>query len=290
MKTVDWTAHSACMRRLPRHLRPFYTKFLHRWLPVGSRLAQMHQDDDTCPSCRTAAETHHHFITCNHCSRTQWITETISGLRTLLADTATNPNLKELIIQGLDATLHGHDQPELNESISPILQRLARNQQRIGWDQWLNCRVHHDWICHQDRYLKHTSQYNARSCTGKLWIQRIFHYIIRRLHTLWTLRCNDLHGLSEVRASKAIRRRTENEVRALYSMSDRLPAAYQRAFDTPLETRLQASTTHLEAYLAIHKPVISRGLKLGHAAILQCHKPITSYFPPKDQPPPEPPA
>ncbi len=107
--------------------------------------------------------------------------------------------------------------------------------------------------------------------------------------TLWLQRCTDLHGQSTTRALIAICRRVENEVRALYSLCDRLPTAYRRAFDVPVDTLLLATTTHLQAYLAVHKPLIARGLKIGHATILHCHKPMTAYFPPRPEIPPKPP-
>ncbi len=108
------------------------------------------------------------------------------------------------------------------------------------------------------------------------------------MHILWLKGCTDLHGQSTIRASIAIHCRVENEVRALYSLSDQLPTAYCHAFDIPSKTLLLTNTTHLQSYLAVRKAVIALVLKIGHVTIIRCHKPLTAYFPPKPKPPPKP--
>ena len=149
------------MRRISRDMRPFYLKFIHHWLPVGSRLAKLHQDDSTCPTCRVNAEDQLHFVICSHPSRSKWLQATIDGLNTLLKLHSTDPNLRALIVNGIHATL-STPQYQCGELSEPRLNRLVQRQNKIGWFQWLNCRVSTDWVACQDFYLKTTKQHNSR--------------------------------------------------------------------------------------------------------------------------------
>ena len=171
------------MRNLSRDICPFYLKFIHRWLAVGSRMAKMHQDDSTCPTCCVETEDHRHFLLCSHASQSQWGHATTTGLDTLLKQHSTDPDLRAMIVHGIDELLSTPNYT-CATLLNPRLHRLAQRQNKIGWSQWLNCRVSTDWAACQDFYLKATKQYNHRKRTGRLWIQRIFDFLIRRLHIL----------------------------------------------------------------------------------------------------------
>jgi len=109
-------------------------KFLHGWLPlqtcpqVTNTLAEK-----LCPSCKQQLKDMRHFLSCQHNLCKPAIHKLQQQLQTLHQKHAANPNLYQLLWQGLTVTILQHKLPNPHDHYPPQYIQIFEAQQRIGW-------------------------------------------------------------------------------------------------------------------------------------------------------------
>jgi hypothetical protein len=152
---IDWVSHGRALSRLKPH-KTTLVKYLNDILPVGK---VVHRYDPkyppscpSCPSCSAALEDREHLWTCPAISRHQWRKDCQSNMLQALNKCDTDPPLQSLLLDVLDALLHG--KPLESIPVEPMVAEVAEAQARIGWHQILKGRFVNEWKSAQDRYYK----------------------------------------------------------------------------------------------------------------------------------------
>jgi len=156
---IDWVSHGRALHRLNHH-KTTLVKYLNDILPVGK---VVHRYDPkyppSCPSCPAALEDREHLWTCPATSRHQWRKDCQSNMLQALNKCDTAPPLQSLLLDALDALLHG--KPLESIPIDPSVAEVAEMQARIGWHQILKGRFVNEWKSAQDRYYKGQTRSSA---------------------------------------------------------------------------------------------------------------------------------
>jgi Reverse transcriptase (RNA-dependent DNA polymerase) len=63
VKHIDWDNLAKAFKKKHRVEQAMLTKYLHGWLPVGTRRKMIHQGDDSCPHC-SGPENNEHLLLC----------------------------------------------------------------------------------------------------------------------------------------------------------------------------------------------------------------------------------
>jgi hypothetical protein len=65
VKHIDWDNLAKAFQTKPQVDKATITKYLHGWLPVGTRRKLIHQGDDSCPHC-SGPENNEHLLLCTN--------------------------------------------------------------------------------------------------------------------------------------------------------------------------------------------------------------------------------
>jgi len=156
---IDWVSHGRALSRLKPH-QTTLVKYLNDILPVGK---MVHRYDPkyppSCPSCSASLEDREHLWTCPAISRHQWRKNCQSNMLQALNKCDTAPPLQSLILDVLDALLHG--KPLDSIPVDPMVAEVAAAQARIGWHQILKGRFVNEWKNAQDRYYRGQTRSSA---------------------------------------------------------------------------------------------------------------------------------
>jgi hypothetical protein len=152
-------------------------------------------------------------------------------------------------------------------SLPPEYLLLLHSQRSLGTDSIMHGFFHTSWIELQHRYLglrKLPRHKNQATTTIKSWV----HLIFSRLHDLWLLRNEHLHGTSPQSLHSYKRLQLLGEVADLYAhKKGKLLASDREILSQPVEHWESQSTTTLRSFLAFAKPVaaisISQAADMG---------------------------
>ena len=60
---IDWHSLKSAVKKQTTGMKTMITKYIHGWLPTGTRSKLIHNGEDSCPQCK-CQETNEHIITC----------------------------------------------------------------------------------------------------------------------------------------------------------------------------------------------------------------------------------
>ena len=153
---IDWVSHGRALHRLSPH-RVTLVKYMNDILPIGKVVHRYNPKyPSSCPSCQTALEDREHFWTCPAISRDQWRKQCQSNMLQALNKLDTAPPLQSLLLDALDALIHG--KPVESITVHPLVKEVADAQAQVGWHQILKGRFVCEWRRAQDRY------YSGQKC------------------------------------------------------------------------------------------------------------------------------
>ena len=182
-----------------------------------------------------------------------------------MIDIDTHPELIDLLLKGLHATLNGLETATI--MVHHSVQHVADAQTAIGWKQLLKGRLATQWQVKQQEYLGARSD---EKNNGQTWATKVVAKLLEQWLDLWNLRNSDRHGRDTKSKEDAAKRQSIRELCQLYEQKDNIPANYQWIFARPLETCLQWPAYMIRAFVNAYQPIISRTLA-PHQFLLDPH-------------------
>jgi hypothetical protein len=103
--SVDWTSYSGAVANT-KTSRTFIVKLINDYLPVGKRV-RLYKPyyEAQCPSCDTPEDDRDHVFHCQAADRELWRTELLKKLAKKWRDLSTDPDLKAVMVTGLECFL-----------------------------------------------------------------------------------------------------------------------------------------------------------------------------------------
>jgi hypothetical protein len=244
---VDWDSHGVVLRNTPHEVTMI--KMIHGLLPVGARTSKYHPKySDKCPTCKTAIETTLHFYHCSTPCRRKWKSKLITTLRVKAEKLNTRPPLIDVMLEGVLLFLQGADHLDPS-TVPPPYRELVRQQNRIGWLNFLNGRWSLEWKKLQSNFCQPESG-------NSQWASQMIRTLWESIFEVWEQRNKDLHGVDAATRNAAERVVFSREIRELYLNRETFPEEFQHIFETHLDTLLGKKNYQLKNWLAIWRPVL----------------------------------
>ncbi len=133
--SIQWQIIRYALKRFKSADRRVLTKFIHEWLPLLDRHHTVRTSiDKTCPSCRQAAETVDHFLSCPHVERTSVWKELHKKLQKHQIKHTVSTVFHNLLAFGLYTARSAGTNISFHHAPCNI-QTLFEQQARLGWRQ-----------------------------------------------------------------------------------------------------------------------------------------------------------
>ena len=191
-------------------------------------------------------------MNCPAPGRVTWWKECLTNIRKHLDANDTAYPIKELLLEGLHATLH--NLPSEAMAVHPSVANVAESQASIGWHQILKGQFSKLWATTQDRYL------GSHSTVKVNWSQRmiqVIESILVEWIKLWKLRNKDRHGRDVEPRRQAETRQTIQELDQFYNTHDRkVTARLQWIFSKPMEERREQNIGIIIQWLNTWKSIV----------------------------------
>jgi hypothetical protein len=277
MQYIDWTAHEKAIHRY-LHRRVHLTKLIHDILPTNDNVGTWKENrTEKCPSCSHPVEDRDHVLRCPHPARQEWRRKFILSIRKTCDRLQTRPNLRDILITGLEAWLN--DTPASYDKFPSSYNALIHQQTQIGWRQLFNGRISKDWSRLQDEYLYREGLHNEKT-SGLLWATSILTSIWDEWHLVWTIRNEVIHGHDTISRQRIQRSNVETAIRAIYEDRDLLlPADQDHLFDD-VQTHLEKSTHSLQNWFNTYQGLFTDSISKAKRRALDGVRSIRSYFAP----------
>jgi hypothetical protein len=200
--------------------------------------------NDKCFWCHQT-ETQDHLFQCPH--QSTWQDEFLERLAAHLADTDTDPTVKEEVLECVESWLHQSSFPS------------RCDQRRIGTHLLIRGYVANEWTQLQDQYCKDATDASKQSATGEAWTRKLILYLWDEAFQLWDKRNKEIFESddSSTRIFDLKQQATE-----IYALEDKVLARDRYNFDTPLTDRINHSTPYqLHNFVHIQGPIIRQSVK-----------------------------
>jgi hypothetical protein len=173
---VWWEVHEKSITSLTKGQQRVIHKYIHNKLPCYYRQNMYYEEKSSkCRMCGKT-ETQEHILTCKKCiDRKKLRKEYVLDLSNIMDKHGTNSNIKLVMIQNVSNQLHKQEVVELNEYVpdaSNTLKKAIKQQQMIGWNNWLKGRWSSEWETLQN-YENHQSLREPRKSRAEMRAKEI---------------------------------------------------------------------------------------------------------------------
>lgn len=271
---IDWNVFGSLCTRHP-HLLNFYTKLVHRLLPVGRilhRRSAIHSPN--CPACGHP-EDHDHWIVCDHDTRTHEKRVLLSTLRRFLTSANSDPILCDLLLEGVNSALL--QLPFPCHRFPDRYQTLIRQQSSLGWTNFLRGFVTTQWSTLHLQYLQHHSIDPTK--TPSLVLNAVS-LLWSSLHRLWKFRNAQRHSKDLCQHQMEIARQAQLHLSNLYRLRHQVMPIDRALFRSSLDAHLQESLSNIQAWLHNHSSYLENSHIKATQSNLSNTSSIASYFRP----------
>lgn len=248
---VDWDSHGIVRRSISHEVT--MVKFLFGILPVGARTTKYHPKySELCATCGVEKETIEHFHQCPAHSRKKSNKVMLVDLRKKAESLNTRPPLIQIMLDGISNYLNGSD--HLNPlAVGPHYRELVRQQNRIGWLNFLRGRWSLEWTRLQVLYFR------PESGRGQ-WATQLIKTLWDSIYKTWEQRNDDLHGTDAATQAKADRVVYQREIQMYYDAQWMYSEEIQHVFDTPVEKLMKQKNYQLTNWINLYGPVLELDL------------------------------
>jgi hypothetical protein len=223
--SILWSAFHFAYKKHSRKRRAFTNKLHLDKLPFGGRLHrwQPHQDH-RCPSCLSDNEDWSHFLRCPCNSRKQWT----HGLHKDLEDRIypdLDPHLQDLLKDIIYRLTSPRQLPTPSDTsylhLAKGYQDLIKEQQAIGWDNFLRGKWSNKWFTIQELFASRQPSPVRREVLMKK-LHGIFGSAISIIwthtHKLWLQRNQARHGAHQGADTPSNRFQARQKIHFLYGL------------------------------------------------------------------------
>ena len=248
-------------RRSNRRLERFTTRFAHGWLPTRKRKHAMSSAaNDECFWCHQT-ETQDHIFQCPH--QSAWQDEFLERLDEHLTNTATDPTVKQEVIECSKSWLH------------QTVCSCKCDQQRIGNHLLIRGYVAVEWTQLQDRYCKEQYEPNNKSMNGLTWTRKLIKFMWDEAYQLWDKSNKELFESDD---SSTLLYDLKQQVTELYDLQDMVLARDRKNFDIPLTERLTHTPFQLHNFVQIQGPIIRQSVKEAEQLAVSNTRQLPEHF------------
>ena len=267
---IDWSQFKHFCLRPHLSLR-FKVLWIHQTLPTGHILHRRNpRESPFCPACGSI-ETHTHFITCTHHSRTPLKIKLISDLRAHLANLPGDPILRDIALEGINSFITQTDLPPSRYPDRYHL--LLTTQSGIGWHNFLRGFVSNEWTRLHHQYLKTHSlpstTHQSLTCLP---------LVLEHLYTIWKFRNQQRHSSTSTNHLSELTRQTHTQIKELYQYRTSVLPTDQHIFHCSLSAHLKESLTSLQAWILNHSHYILQSHHHASQSNITNTRPLTHYF------------
>ena len=232
--SIDWSARSKSHSNMSKATNRWVCKWLTGFCGVEAMLVlYKHQKHSKCPRCNADDESVTHVLQCPDARACQLWNEEIDALHTWIIDNKGCPELAHAVTTYLQAWHSGNGFP--SNDYSEILQNAIREQNRIGWQSFIEGFWSVRWREHQHQYL--LSIKSKRSSI--LWISKLQRRIWRIPWKMWEQRNTILHSNGTIHQYET--ELLKQEIRDEWTNHNQFPYQCRNLFRGTLEQRLQTS-------------------------------------------------
>ena len=187
---IDWEAVGKKMSTTGQQHKIWITKHVSGFCATNKMMYKRGLEDHTqCPCCKIPGivETTRHQAKCNDPERMLLWKDSVNDLKQWLPEKDTDPNLQELII----GYLHGRGAVMLGNihNLPMRFQRLAEDQDTIGWDNFTEGKISNEFRLIQHEYLV---SIDSRK-TALHWTAQLISKLLLLVHTQWVYRNAIVH-------------------------------------------------------------------------------------------------
>ena len=272
---IDWDFFSAFCIKQTRSLQ-FLLKWIHRLLPIGAVLHRRQASSSPfCPACGHL-ETYLHFLVCNHSSRIPLHRQLISNLRKCLSTISTDPNLKTILLEGINQ--HFSPNEPLFPPASSKYHRLVQSQSDLGWDNLLRGSISTEWMILHLQYLRTLPTSSTPiSCHPLLPVLSL---LLSDIQGIWNYRCCQRHAKDRLHHDSELLQQAKQQLTELYQYRNTVLPNDRHIFKTSLRIHLQDDLLSISAWLHNHSHYIRQSHQTAQHLNLSNTMTLTNYFHP----------
>ena len=141
-----------------------------------------------CPSCTVARDTCAHVLACNHEGRVEALKLTLDIAESWLADMDTEPDLLDCIMEYAHAR-GGRLMEEICEGLGPQFQRMAKEQDAIGWRRFMEGMISREMRTIQYEFI----QRQGSRLSSTKWAKGLILKLLETTHGQWIYRNVQIH-------------------------------------------------------------------------------------------------
>ncbi len=185
---------------------------------------------------------------CSTPCRIKQRSQLLKNLRLKAEKLNTKDPLVTVMMEGVNLFLRGEEylDPVI---VPPQYRELVRQQNRIGWLNFLRGRWSLEWSRLQ------TASQHPDSISSQ-WASQLIRTLWESIYEIWDQRNKDLHGVDAVARNAAERLVLCREIQHVYTAKHSYPQKVWHVFVTPLLTLLQKKNYQLRNWLALWLPVL----------------------------------
>ncbi len=188
IRSIDWEAGQNAIKQLGLKYSLWIPKWLGGFAPV-EKVQQRNrlQDHAECPRC-AAFETTKHILVCPAPNAQRQWNASMATLQKWMLKALTLPELQTAIISRIQTVRTATDNLPVPTYTWPGINDLIRKQDVIGWKNFMEGGILHEWAAKQQEY------YDWLQCrnTGKRWLTNLIKKLWEISWNMWEQRNGEL--------------------------------------------------------------------------------------------------
>lgn len=264
---VDWLSLDFALSKKSKMYQVWIAKQASSF--CGSRLmtSRMFNNSDTCcPSCLRPDERASHLNLCLCPERTKQFKESVATLQAWLDKRHTHPDIAFWVPRYLFGrnriqfqALPFYAPPYLRMRLSPQMQRLAEEQDSIGWTHFLEGKISKQFYHIQQAYLAGSPS----PLNGRDWVKSFISELLQISHTQWLFRNITLHDKRQGHLATTRKKELLAEIEKLHKTPiDDIPPESKFLLDCDLDDLKAADNDHQEQWIDAILAARKAGLRL----------------------------
>jgi hypothetical protein len=186
VKDLDWEAFGAAMKSVPAGMQRWISKTTSGFCAAGVMMhRRKERSSPACPRCGLREDVEH-IWRCTHDMSDLW-QKSLDSLRHWLTEHGTHPDLRDIIIRGLNGWRTGSEVP-LSLQV-PWIQEVITKQGNSGWRNFFEGFLVNEWRTAQDRFYSRTRSRQS----PKRWLSALIRKLWQIAWDLWEHRNGYLH-------------------------------------------------------------------------------------------------
>jgi hypothetical protein len=205
---VDWEMVHKTLHNVPKLFQQWACKQV---MGIAGTMEWNKTECKKCPSCMQALDTCAHVLFCDHAGRVKTLKHTIDLLKQWLSEGDTDPDLLDCIAEYAYGP-GGHTMVDICQGLGEDFQKMAWEQDAIGWRQFMEGMISRRM--HGIQSLYHLRE--GTHLSPKQWAQGLILKLLEATHGQWIYRNIQIHdsvaGTQANLRKEAIQREIESQM------------------------------------------------------------------------------